>query len=56
MTRVEILGLGCYLCYLVEQAARETVAVSGIEAEVVKVTDYGRILAHGVMHTPGARH
>ena len=53
MTHIEILGPGCYLCYLLEQTAREAVARAGVEAEVVKVTDYGRILARGAIHTPG---
>ena len=53
MKRIEVLGPGCYTCYLLEQAVREAVALAGVEAEVVKVTDYGRILAHGVIHTPG---
>ena len=53
MKRIEVLGPGCYSCYLLEQAAREAVTLAGVEAEVIKVTDYGRILAHGVMHTPG---
>ena len=53
MRRIEVLGPGCYTCYLLEQAVREAVALTGVEAEVVKVTDYGRILARGVIHTPG---
>jgi hydrogenase maturation factor len=43
MKRIEVLGPGCYSCYLLEQAAREAVALAGVEAEVAKVTDYGRI-------------
>ena len=56
MRRIEVLGPGCYTCYtcyLLEQAVREAVALAGVEAEVVKVTDYGRIFARGVIHTPG---
>ena len=53
MRRIEVLGPGCYTCYLLEQAVREAVALAGVEAEVVKVTDYGRILARGVIHTRG---
>ncbi len=53
MKRIEIQGPGCYTCHLLEQAAGEAVAIGGAEAEVVKVADYGRILADGAMHTPG---
>jgi small redox-active disulfide protein 2 len=53
MKVVEVLGPGCYNCHLLEQAALEAVARSGVEAKVVKVTDYARIAAYRVMHTPG---
>jgi len=53
MTTIEVLGPGCYNCYLLEQAAREAVELAGVEAQVVKVTDYGRIAGYGVRHTPG---
>ncbi|HEX6140095.1 MAG TPA: thioredoxin family protein [Candidatus Limnocylindria bacterium] len=50
---IEVLGPGCANCQAVEKAAREAVAVSGIEAEIRKVIDYRAIAAYGVMHTPG---
>lgn len=53
MTKIEVLGPGCYNCYLLEQAALEAVQLAGDGAEVVKVTDYGRIAGYGVLHTPG---
>jgi small redox-active disulfide protein 2 len=53
MKIVEVLGPGCYNCHLLEQAALEAVATAGVEATVVKVTDYARIAAYRVMHTPG---
>ena len=53
MTKIEVLGPGCYNCHLLEEAAKEAVALAGIEAEIVKVTDHGRIAGYGVMRTPG---
>ena len=48
----EILGSGCPKCKkvaeLTEQAARE----SGVEAEIVKVTNIKEIMNRGVMFTP----
>ena len=53
MKTIEVLGPGCYNCYLLEQAAIEAVTVAGVEATVVKVTDYAQIDAYRVRHTPG---
>jgi len=53
MKKIEVLGPGCNNCVRLEANAREAVAMAGVEAEVVKVTDYGQIMAYGVMSTPG---
>ena len=53
MTKIEVLGPGCYNCHLVEQAAREAVAMAGVHAEIVKITDWGQIATYGILHTPG---
>ena len=36
-----------------EANAREAVTLAGVEAEIVKVTDYREIAAHGILSTPG---
>lgn len=53
MKKIEVLGPGCANCKRLEAVAREAVVMAGVEAEVVKVTDYAEIAAHGVLSTPG---
>jgi len=53
MVKIEVLGSGCANCQKLEQNAREAVTLAGVDAEVVKVTDYGEIAARGVLSTPG---
>jgi len=53
MVKIEVLGSGCANCKTLEANAREAVAMAGVQAEVVKVTDYAEIAARGVMSTPG---
>ncbi len=53
MKKIEVLGPGCDNCRRLEAVAREAVQLAGIEAEIVKITDYARIAAYGVLSTPG---
>jgi small redox-active disulfide protein 2 len=53
MVTIEVLGHGCANCQKLEANAREAVAMAGIEADVVKVTDDAAIAARGVLTTPG---
>jgi len=51
--KIEVLGPGCANCRRLEQLTREAVQAAGVEAEIVKVTDYAEIAAYGIMSTPG---
>ncbi len=50
--KIQILGKGCAKCKMLEQNALEALRVSGIQAEVEKVTDLNDIMNMGVMVTP----
>lgn len=51
--KIEVLGPGCANCVRLERNAREAIAMAGVEAEVVKITDYGEIASYGILSTPG---
>ncbi|HEX7430738.1 MAG TPA: thioredoxin family protein [Candidatus Limnocylindrales bacterium] len=53
MKKIEVLGPGCANCVRLAANAKEAADMAGVEAEIVKVTDYAQIAAHGVMSTPG---
>ncbi len=53
MKKIEVLGPGCPNCQRLEANARAAVTMAGVDAEVVKVTDYRDIMAYGIMSTPG---
>ncbi len=51
--KIEILGTGCTKCKVLEENAKKAVADAGIFAQVEKVDDIEKIMAYGVMSTPG---
>jgi small redox-active disulfide protein 2 len=53
MLTIKILGSGCPNCKKVEETARHAAAGMGVEAEFLKVTDYGKILEYPILSTPG---
>ena len=50
--KIQILGTGCPNCKRLEANAQEAVKLSGISAEIEKVTDLDKIMGFGVMTTP----
>ena len=50
--KIEILGVGCPKCKQLTANAEAAAKELDINAEIVKVTDIGKITEHGVMMTP----
>ena len=53
MLTIKILGSGCANCKRVEQIARKVVDDLGVQAEVIKVTDYNQMMEYNILSTPG---
>ncbi len=53
MLTIKILGSGCANCKKLEATAHQAVAKLGIEAQIIKVTDYADIMKYNLMSTPG---
>ncbi len=53
MIEIKVLGPGCANCKRLEQIAHRVVDDLGVEANIIKVTDYNEIVNLGVMRTPG---
>lgn len=49
---IKILGSGCKKCITLGENTQAALANLGREAQVLKVTDFAEIAAHGVMSTP----
>ena len=53
MVEIKVLGPGCVNCKRLEQIVNRVVESMGVEANVIKVTNYSVIVDLGVMQTPG---
>jgi len=53
MLTIKVLGSGCANCKKVEAIAHKAVTDLGVEAEIIKVTEYPDIMQYDVMSTPG---
>lgn len=53
MLTIKVLGSGCANCKKLEAIAHQVVDQLGMEANIVKVTEYPDIMAYNIMSTPG---
>jgi len=53
MLVIKVLGSGCANCKKLEATTRQAVSMLGIEAEIIKVTEYPEIMKYNIMSTPG---
>ena len=49
---IKILGSGCKNCITLKENTEAALKEAGMEAEIIKVTDFKDIMAYGVMSTP----
>ncbi len=52
MKTIKILGTGCAKCKLTEAVIRETLAETGVEANIEKIEDIQKIMEYDIMSTP----
>ncbi|MGC8924015.1 MAG: thioredoxin family protein [Candidatus Micrarchaeia archaeon] len=50
--KIEIFGTGCPKCKALEENARKAVSELRAKAEIVKITDIGKIVEYGILSTP----
>ncbi|HXF85471.1 MAG TPA: thioredoxin family protein [Anaerolineales bacterium] len=53
MLVVKILGPGCSNCKRLAWLVERAIGRLGIEAEIIKVTDYSEIMKYPILATPG---
>jgi len=52
MLSIKVLGSGCTNCKKLEALAHQVVDQLGVQAEIIKVTEYPDIMAYNIMSTP----
>lgn len=50
--KIEILGTGCAKCNALHDATTTVAEQIGVDCDIEKVSDLGRIASYGVMMTP----
>lgn len=51
--KIEVFGIGCESCKLLEENAKTAVRELGISAEIIKVDDFEVLIRRGITATPG---
>ena len=51
--KIKVLGTGCTRCNTTEAVVRDAVAISGVDAQVIKVKDINEIAKYAIAVTPG---
>lgn len=52
MKKLQILGTGCPKCKMLADAVLQAAKESGIEYDLIQVSDMNEILRYGIMTTP----
>jgi len=50
--KIQVMGPGCPKCAEAEKNVKAAVAEAGVDAEVIKVSDFQEIASFGVFSTP----
>ena len=50
--QIKVCGPGCANCTKAENIVKEAVATAGIDAEILKITDFAEMAKLGVLSTP----
>ena len=50
---IKILGSGCKNCVTLAENTKAAISELGIQADIIKVTDFSEIAGYGIMSTPG---
>ena len=53
MLIIKVLGPGCANCKKLEALTHQVINQMGVQAEIIKVTEYPDITAYNIMSTPG---
>jgi small redox-active disulfide protein 2 len=53
MLVIKVLGSGCSNCKKLEATTRQAVSKLGVDADVIKVTEYPEIMKYNILSTPG---
>lgn len=53
MIVIKVLGPGCANCKRLEQIVRQVIERENIDAEILKVSDFGEIMKYPILSTPG---